>query len=601
MSWNEIKKNSTQIPLPNRQAAVRRVLIIALVLFPCTWIVTAFLIRSWNLLGDRNAESYRHLREAAVAYVAGVCIVFLLSLLPRPQRFLAWVTSWRIMRRCLITLAWIITIIALFYGEEDWRGRRAWNNYRNELVAQGVPVDFKTFIPKAVPDSENFAANPEVQSWFIRNPNLAHPAFSNALDGDNFALASPMVDFSDISKGPSRLTDLAAWKKAFAAAQAGRTKETPDFKSGQLDAQSRAEAAPAVLEALKPIDSRLETLRAASSRPESCYPVVYDLKNPWGILLPHLADIKAVSLRLDLKACAELAAGQSDRALEDVKLNLRLGDSLTAEPFLISYLVRAAALQLAAHSIWEGLAEDKWSDAQLKELQTLLARYDFIADMKPPFDSERTASILTADLLAAGRFSLNDLTGNTRSGGAAAATAFGRIMPRGWYEMEKLNYCRLYLLQLDGAFDVRAKRVFPENVSAGSLAVNRALAGRNPVNTIVIRHQLLSAILLPALGNIPKKGAAAQTTAEEAMLACALERYRVAHGQFPDHLDALAPELISALPHDVINGEPYKYRRTADSFVLYSVGWNETDDGGKVVTKGQALDQGDWVWQYPAK
>jgi len=47
------------------------------------------------------------------------------------------------------------------------------------------------------------------------------------------------------------------------------------------------------------------------------------------------------------------------------------------------------------------------------------------------------------------------------------------------------------------------------------------------------------------------------------------------------------------------------YRRTDDGqFVLYSVGWNETDDGGEVAfTSGGSVDvnTGDWVWRYPAK
>ena len=62
---------------------------------------------------------------------------------------------------------------------------------------------------------------------------------------------------------------------------------------------------------------------------------------------------------------------------------------------------------------------------------------------------------------------------------------------------------------------------------------------------------------------------------------------------------------IAKLPHDIINGQPLHYRRTDDGqFVLYSAGWNETDDGGTVaLTKGGAVDRekGDWVWQYPAK
>jgi hypothetical protein len=59
------------------------------------------------------------------------------------------------------------------------------------------------------------------------------------------------------------------------------------------------------------------------------------------------------------------------------------------------------------------------------------------------------------------------------------------------------------------------------------------------------------------------------------------------------------------MPHDIINGQPLHYRRTDDGgYVLYSVGWNESDDGGAVVlTKDGRIDakKGDWVWQLPAK
>jgi hypothetical protein len=59
------------------------------------------------------------------------------------------------------------------------------------------------------------------------------------------------------------------------------------------------------------------------------------------------------------------------------------------------------------------------------------------------------------------------------------------------------------------------------------------------------------------------------------------------------------------VPHDVISGQPLKYRREADSqFVLYSVGWNETDDGGVAgIDKDGAVDtqSGDWIWRCAAK
>src|SRR6266849_5825225 len=81
-------------------------------------------------------------------------------------RFFRWLFSWRVIRRALIVLAWTATIIALFYGEENWRGRRAWNKYRRELEARGEQLNLKSFIPKPVPDEQNFAATPFIQSWF---------------------------------------------------------------------------------------------------------------------------------------------------------------------------------------------------------------------------------------------------------------------------------------------------------------------------------------------------------------------------------------------------------------------------------------------------
>ncbi len=85
-----------------------------------------------------------------------------------------------------------------------------------------------------------------------------------------------------------------------------------------------------------------------------------------------------------------------------------------------------------------------------------------------------------------------------------------------------------------------------------------------------------------------------QTLVNEAFIACGLERYRLAHGQYPETLEALVPQFAEKLPHDIIGGQPLKYHRTANGrFVLYSIGWNEKDDGG-VARDGTT--EADWVW-----
>ena len=539
--------------------------------------------------------------------VIAIFVTFLASLLPTVQRLFRRLFNWRVIRKMLIGLAWLVTIVALFYAEEDWRGWHEWNLYRQQLEASGAQLDYAAFIPKPVPDDQNFAAIPVIESWFTQRTNFAKKW------ADNYSLASSMLG-SETSPNPPapegnsyqgserHFLDLVAWKMAFDAIQSGQTNSNEKFSSGKLDLASRAAAAPAVLADLASSETELDQLRAASDRPYARYPVVYDLDNPWGILLPHLGNIKRTHQRLQLRVCAELAAGRSDDALADVKLMLYLADSVKDEPFLISYLVRLACVQLAIQPVWEGLAEHAWSDAQLQELQALFQQCDFFPQMERSLASERAAAILTAELLERGKYHLNDLTDDPSHTGSSLANLFGRIVPRGWYDLEQLHYCQLFQSQLNGAFDVERKQVFPRQIGSNTNALEQAFAGRNPFTTICIRHQLLAVIMLPALHKIPMRAAAAQTAVDEAAIACALERYRLANGQFLENLDMLVPKYISQLPNDAISGEPYKYHRTSDGqFVLYSVGWNEKDDGG---VPGQTLfddKAGDWVWQYPGK
>jgi hypothetical protein len=77
-----------------------------------------------------------------------------------------------------------------------------------------------------------------------------------------------------------------------------------------------------------------------------------------------------------------------------------------------------------------------------------------------------------------------------------------------------------------------------------------------------------------------------------------LERHRLATGRFPESLEALVPGIITRLPHDPLTGETYHYRRLSDAaFVLYSVGWDGKDDGGKPGTTPFDEKEGDWVWR----
>src|SRR5674476_17557 len=80
-------------------------------------------------------------------------------------------SGWQILRRLLITSAILATLLAIFYAEEDWRGKRAWDNCKRELEAKGVVLDWDKFIPPPVPDGQNFFKAPKMREWFVKNSN----------------------------------------------------------------------------------------------------------------------------------------------------------------------------------------------------------------------------------------------------------------------------------------------------------------------------------------------------------------------------------------------------------------------------------------------
>ncbi|NQT87515.1 hypothetical protein HQ560_12170 [bacterium] len=71
---------------------------------------------------------------------------------------------------------------------------------------------------------------------------------------------------------------------------------------------------------------------------------------------------------------------------------------------------------------------------------------------------------------------------------------------------------------------------------------------------------------------------AARCDAARVALACL--RYRAKHKRLPDTLGALVPDFMDALPHDLYDGHPLRYRKDAKGFVVYAVGRNGKDDGG---------------------
>ncbi len=463
--------------------------------------------------------------------------------------------SWR---GLLFVLAAFITFVALLLAEENWRGARAWQNYKREMEAQGERFDAARLIPPKIPDDQNLAMLP-----YFTNEN---------------ADAGPMTGLTNQFSWPNLrhsatwhhglATDLSEWAKTFHGPGA-----------------DPVQAASTVLDYLNKHEPVLAELESARQRPDCRFNIRYEEweNQDWGNqhgaqpTIDQFVRIKQLIRLLSLRAQAEMVSGRTDRAIDDINVMFLIDAGLKDEPLLISQLVRIAAMSIILQPVGEGLAEHRWSQPQLRLLQERLQKTDVIASMVRALYGER------------------DICCNP-------AFDRGVVSPRGWNRLEQLNINLAIHGTVLPRIDLAARVINPSVNHSMDLAF-KEFSNCNWFDLLVIRHSFFAKVLLPVFSHVPQNTAFAQSELDMAMLACALERYRLAEGRYPEELSALVPRFVAILPHDIINGQPLKYRRTDNGrFILYSVGWNEADDGGVVATNKdnhQDILQGDWVWQYP--
>ena len=556
---------------------------------------------------------FDHLWLSLFAKVACGFLLALLWLLVGAifRRGFRWFFSRRALRFHGCVLAGVISLIVLFYVEEGWRGKRAWVALQRELAERGEKLDLASVTPPPVPDDQNLAMAPVMARLLSYETNTA----GEVRLGSGRSAEAPSLGRLHPVGGRARktpeatwtrqeFTDLTAWQAYYRRPYETRqwSVRSNRFVTKATEPQFPVAAEPQtpardVLLALSKFDAVLDELaRAAAERPLTRYPHAYEL-GYWGQTFAHAQNLRDLVRVLCLRAVARQHEGQVAAAFADVELAFRLADSPMQEPWLVSHMVlRHPMLTDALQPVWEGLARHQWTEPQLAALQQRFARLDLLA-VQPGI--LRGETVMHVDLiqharrLATGQVKkLNPIHGDSPD----AAEKFWlfvirRFYPVGWlYQDEVLTH---RILRPFDAVDGSHKP--PGGPSLSSMM--------DPffVTFVVPRLEMVRAEIGDRFPQI-------QTLMNEALVACALERYRLAHGQFPENLELLAPRFMTVVPRDVASGQPFGYRRTDDGqFVLCAIGSDGVDDGGRPVkvefdwngSPAFHSGPGDWVWSYP--
>ena len=460
------------------------------------------------------------------------------------------------LKRILISSAGLIVLVAIFYAEEDWRGKRAWEKCKAELEAKGEVLDWDKYIPPPVPDDQNFFKAPNMTDWFVKarqNP-ITNDLTSRITDPRTGSVTS---ETNSIVTGADARSYL-AWSDQFA----------PDF----------------------------ELIRDALKRPYAR--MDGDYSDPFDAPIPNFVAVRAVAQMLAQRAHCYLLLGQPEKALDELTLlnNSRrlLEGAPTHKPVtLVAAMIDVAAAGLYANAISGGLQSHAWQEPQLRVLQEQLEKINLLPIVAESFDEESAAGCHWAESFPFVK-PKELFSSRIREPFWGKMKDFAdNLIPHGWLYQNMTAIATLDGKAVD-CLDLRDQTISPQKAENFLQGVKEQAAPSLP-------HNFLAAIVIPRLDLAAQTLAYNQTLANETQIACAVERYRLAHNEYPETLDALAPQFIEKLPHDIIGGQPLHYHRSPDGkFLLYSVGWNETDDDGQVaLQKDGSVDRekGDWVWK----
>lgn len=317
--------------------------------------------------------------------------------------------------------------------------------------------------------------------------------------------------------------------------------------------------------------SALVRLHAALGRPGSRYPV--NLAKGYMATLAPLSTIKDAGRALALEACVAAEENRPEDAVRALLLAQHLGDTLEAEPILISYLVAVSIRGVNLKATETVLSRGGLSPSSLRQLQER-----FLASAAATTPERAMAGEMANFLEWTGRrtASLRDLglLGSNQEVRLAVYWALGlRHRDR-----------RVAIQHFDGLLTA---------IRLPADQRNTALRNREAQlsQTLSSGRYPLAAMMLSSGTRTADNHATDLTRLRAAATACAIERFRQHRGNLPESLEALVPEFMTSVPTDAFSGRPLSYRRLDRGFVVFGLGEDGVDNGG--LPREQRPKQGD--------
>jgi hypothetical protein len=355
---------------------------------------------------------------------------------------------------------------------------------------------------------------------------------------------------------------------------------------------------PELVDWLKQSEKPLALVMEATRRPAYYNPLVPRRAGDWssglmGALLPSVQRCRHVGAALLCRAMLRINEQKAEEAWQDLLACHRLGRQVASGGTVIELLAGIAIDQIACK------ADLAFIDHARLESKQVLACLEDLRKLPP--------MATVADKVDLGdRFMLLD----TMMMVARYGVPYLQAMSEGKWTPDKADpfRARLFSRSIDWDPALRNARQWYDRFVAG-LRISDRTARAEEMAAITqelktLKQQasgpgmiaksfmgpkvrgetignLLITLLLPAIGKVQEAEDRSQQNHRNLRLAFALAAYQRDHGRYPEKLDELAPKYLEKVPDDLFSGETLIYRLQDQGYLLYSVGPNGTDDGGR--------------------
>jgi hypothetical protein len=357
------------------------------------------------------------------------------------------------------------------------------------------------------------------------------------------------------------------------------------LRKGMLDENPRAD--------IEPLTPALVEGRQLAGFSRGRHAVAWNFDNPLLTALPHLGATQVLVKWLALDAEVRAHEGEVDGALVSVRAALVAAKTIGDEPMLVSQGERLDWQPDCAQAVEEALRCGQGTDGPLFNVQTALADEAAEPVLRTAARAERAGLHALMTALEKGELTRADpLPLDVRADGVSLILGSVKLRRR-----ESLEAIHAWLLEHTTKLVEIAG--LPPEAQLAPLTKLAATASQAPPGGM----EMAKALPLLKMGTEWQKG---QAMLRCATAAVALERYRLANGRWPDKLDDVTPRYLTKVPADPYDGQPLRYARHKDVVVVYAIGPDGKDDGGKPdelnrFDKKDGFDVGFRLWNVEAR